>query len=174
MNELEEFRKQKDKFFAKDRHSPLTTGQRKDFKGLQYFPENPNLRLQVEVEELPEKDTIQMQTSTGSVQAYTRYGKFKFNVDGQQAELTLFSNSNGFFLPLADSLAGKVTYGAGRYLEPEPLPNGRLLVDFNYAYNPYCAYNELYSCPLTPFENRLKVPIQAGEKLPEGDWLEHE
>jgi len=174
MTELKAFRNQKDEFFANDQHSPLTTGQRRDFKGLQYFPENPDLRLEVEVEELPEKDTIEMQTSTGLVQAYTRYGKFKFNIDGQEVELTLFSDPNGFFLPFADSLAGKATYGAGRYLEPEPLSNGRLLVDFNYAYNPYCAYNDLFSCPLTPFENRLNVPIRAGEKLPEGDWVEHE
>jgi uncharacterized protein len=102
-----------------------------------------------------------------------RYGTFKFNVDGQQAELTLFSDPHGFFLPFADALAGKATYGAGRYLAPKQLPNGKLLVDFNYAYNPYCAYNELFSCPLTPIENRLKVPIRAGEKLPTGDWLEH-
>jgi uncharacterized protein len=92
MIELEEFRKQKDVFFAKDRHSPLTAGQRKDFKGLEYFPENPGLRLEVEVEELPEKHTVEMQTSTGSVQSYTRYGTFKFNVDRQEAELTLFSS----------------------------------------------------------------------------------
>ena len=174
MTELEDFREQKDIFLATDRHSPLTARQRKDFKGLEYFPENPYLRLEVQIEELPEKDTIELQTSTGSRRAYTRYGTFKFNVEGQAAELTLFADSNGFFLPFADSLAGKVTYSAGRYLEPEPLPNGRLLVDFNYAYNPYCAYNELYSCPLTPFENRIKVPIRAGEKLPEGDWVEHE
>jgi len=173
MTELEAFRKQKDTFFAEDAHSPLTTRQRKAFQGLQYFPENPDLRLEVDVQELQEKDTIEMQTSTGSVQAYTRYGKFKFNVEGQEAELTLYAYQNGFFLPFADSLAGEQTYGAGRYLEPEPLPNGRLLVDFNYAYNPYCAYNDLFSCPLTPFENRLHVPIRAGEKLPEGDWVEH-
>ena len=174
MSELDTFRKQKDEFFARDRHSPLTAEQRKDFKGLQYFPENHDLSLEVEVEELPEKGTIQMQTSTGSVQSYTRYGKFKFNVDGQEAELTVFADPHGFFLPFVDALVGKETYGAGRYLEPEPLSNGRLLVDFNYAYNPYCAYNALYSCPLTPFENRIKVPIRAGEKLPEGDWVEHE
>jgi uncharacterized protein (DUF1684 family) len=58
------------------------------------------------------------------------------------------------------------TYPAGRYLEPEGLPNGKFLIDFNMAYNPYCAYNDAWSCPLTPFENRLKVPIRAGEKIP--------
>ena len=174
MSELEEFRRGKDEFFATDRHSPLTREQRKDFKGLQYFPENPGLRLEVEVEELPEKETVEMQTSTGAVQEYTRAGKFRFKVDGQEAELTLFSDPHGFFLPFADALAGEETYGAGRYLEPQSLPDGRLLVDFNYAYNPYCAYNELFSCPLTPFENRLKAPIRAGEKIPEGDWVGHE
>ena len=173
MSELEEFRKQKDIFLATDRHSPLTARQRKDFKGLEYFPKNPDLRLKVDVEELSEKHTVEMQTSTGSVQSYTRYGTFKFSVDGQEAELTLLSDPHGFFLPFADALAGKATYGAGRYLEPKQLPNGRLLVDFNYAYNPYCAYNELFSCPLTPIETRLKVPIPAGEKLPAGDWLGH-
>ena len=66
------------------------------------------------------------------------------------------SGPNGFFLPFVDSAAGRETYPAGRYLEPEPLPGNRFLVDFNLAYNPYCAYNEMWSCPITPFENRLK------------------
>ncbi len=72
--------------------------------------------------------------------------------------------SGGYFLPFADSTSGEETYGAGRYLEIETLPDGTSLVDFNYAYNPYCAYNEKWSCPLTPSENRLKVPIESGEK----------
>jgi uncharacterized protein (DUF1684 family) len=86
-------------------------------------------------------------------------------VDGQEAELTIYETEQGYFLPFVDSLAGTETYPAGRYLDPEPLTGNRFLVDFNLAYNPYCAYNEAWSCPLTPFENRLKVPIRAGEKL---------
>ena|SRR5262245_60089018 len=120
------------------------------------------------------KDTKTLkETSTGSVQSYLRYGTFKFSVDGQEAKLTLFSDPHGFFLPFADALPGKATYGTGRYLEPKQLPNGKLLVDFNYAYHPYGAYKELFSCPLTPIEHRLTVPIRAGEKLPAGHWLEH-
>jgi uncharacterized protein (DUF1684 family) len=69
------------------------------------------------------------------------------------------------FLPFADALAGVETYGAGRYLEPEPVGDGQFVVDFNLAYNPYCAYNDDWSCPITPRENRLTVPIRAGEKL---------
>ena len=165
MTELEEFRKEKDDFFGDHPQSPLTREQKRDFHGLNYFPENDDLRLEVKAEEFPVKERIEMQTSTGDVQIYFRHSRFKFQVEGQDAELTIYESENGFFLPFVDSLAGKETYGAGRYLEPEPLPGGRFLIDFNMAYNPYCAYNEQWSCPLTPFENRLKVPIRAGEKL---------
>lgn len=165
MNELQKFREQKDHFFATHPQSPLTHDQRHHFNGLKYFPENDDLRFLVELEEFNEKEPIQMQTSTGDVQSYLRYGKFSFTVDGKAAELTVYYDSNGFFLPFVDSLAGEETYPAGRYLEPEIQSNGKLLVDFNLAYNPYCAYNELYSCPLPPAENRLDIPIRAGEKI---------
>lgn len=174
MSEITEFRASKDEFLAKDHHSPLTHDQRHTFSGLEYFPENPDLRLELDIEEFPKKETIEMQTSTGDVQQHLRYGKIHFEVDGQPVELTLYKDAHGFFLPFADDLAGKETYGAGRYLEPKALMGGKVLVDFNYAYNPYCAYNDLYSCPLTPWENRLPVSIKAGEKLPTGDWAKLE
>ena len=165
MTELETFRAQKDDFFASHPQSPLTPEQKKDFAGLNYFPENPALRLEVKVEEFAKRNVIEMQTTGGDVQRYQKYGKFKFAVDGQEAELTIYANPHGYFLPFVDSLANKETYGAGRYLEPEPLGDGKFLIDFNVAYNPYCAYSDRWSCPLTPFENRVKVPVKAGEKL---------
>ena len=165
MSELDDFRAQKDEFFHSDHHSPLTPEQKADFNGLNYYPENLSLGLEVEVETFPEHDEVRILTNTGDVQRYERYGRFKFEVDGQEAELTIYSNEHGFFLPFADSLAGKETYGAGRYLEPIPLPDGRLHVNFNLAYNPYCAYNARWSCPITPAENRLKVAVRAGEKV---------
>jgi len=165
MSELDDFRAEKDKFFGKHPQSPLTREQKQDFKGLHYFPENAALRLDVQVELLNDPQPMMMQTSTGGVQEYMRYGKFKFQVDGQDVELTIYQADYGYFLPFVDSLAGKETYPAGRYLEPEPLPGNHFLVDFNIAYNPYCAYNDAWSCPITPAENRLKVPIEAGEKL---------
>ena len=174
MSELDKFRTSKDEFLAKDHHSPLTHEQKHEFSGLAYYPENPELRLELEVEEFPTKEVIEMQTSTGDVQKHTRYGKIHFMIDGEEVELTLYKDPHGYFLPFADSMAGKETYGAGRYLEPLALMGGKVLVDFNYAYNPYCAYNDLYSCPLTPWENRLKVPIRAGEKLPTGEWAKLE
>ncbi len=165
MNELEAIHKEKDDFFENHPQSPLTRDQKRDFHGLNYFRENADLRLEIKAEEFPVKERIEMETSSGDVQIYFRHSRFKFQVEGQDAELTIYESENGFFLPFVDSLAGKETYAAGRYLEPEPLPGGRFLVDFNIAYNPYCAYNEKWSCPLTPFENRLKVPVRAGEKL---------
>ena len=79
--------------------------------------------------------------------------------------MTIYSGEHGFFPPFADAQADTETYGAGRYLEPEPLGQGKFLVNFNYAYNSFCAYNENYSCPIPPRENRLKVAIRAGEKM---------
>jgi uncharacterized protein (DUF1684 family) len=165
MSNLQEFRAEKDEFFAYHPQSPLTHAQKHAFQGLKYFPENPDLRQEVKVAVFPTQETVSIQTTGGQPQIYQRYGRFKFTADGQAAELTLYSNEDGFFLPFADSLAGRETYPAGRYLEVEQLPNGKFRVDFNLAYNPYCAYNDQFSCPLTPFENRLKVAIRAGEKL---------
>jgi len=165
MTELQRFRADKDRFFAKDPHSPLTHEQKHHFEGLRYFPENRALRLEVAIEAYPTQETVKMQTTTGDAQNYTRYGRIKFSVEDQEVALTVFASEDGFFLPFADSLAGVETYGAGRYLEVEPAGEGKFLVDFNYAYNPYCAYNEAWSCPVTPAENRLKAPIRAGEKV---------
>jgi uncharacterized protein (DUF1684 family) len=165
MTQLEAFRKMKDEFYASDPQSPLSLEQKQDFHGLNYFPENPGLRLVMFIDEFVEKEKIQMPTSTGDIQTYVRFGKIHFSVVGQPAELTLYDSQGEFFLPFVDSLAGAETYGAGRYLEPVPTGKGKLVVDFNYAYNPYCAYNDNWSCPITPAENRLKVPIRAGEKI---------
>lgn len=163
---LEQFRAEKDEFFHFDSNSPLTPEQRKNFKPLDYYPDNPEMVLTVQLDLFPGQETIEMQTTGGEPQVYTRYGRFRFKVEGQEAELTIFaSEDGGFFLPFVDASAGVETYGAGRYLEPEPVSANVFEIDFNLAYNPYCAYNENWSCPLTPFENRLKVAVRAGEKV---------
>jgi uncharacterized protein (DUF1684 family) len=165
MSQLTDFRQAKDDFFAHDHSSPLTKEQKKTFHGLAYFPEAPELRFEAQVEPFAEVQEISVQTSTGDTRIYQRYGTFHFTIDGQEQTLTILASDDSYFLPFVDSLAGKETYPAGRYLEPEPLEDGKFLIDFNLAYNPYCAYNDLWSCPLTPFENRLKVAIRAGEKV---------
>ncbi|MFZ5820173.1 MAG: DUF1684 domain-containing protein [Chloroflexota bacterium] len=165
MFDLLDFRNEKDRFFASHVQSPLTMKQKRNFKGLVYFPESPDLRLEALVERGSEQVEVRIPTSTGAVQVYKRYGKFCFQVDGQEAELTIFASLQGYFLPFVDSLASRETYPAGRYLEPQPLGKDRFLIDFNLAYNPYCAYNDQWSCPLTPPENRINVPVRAGEKI---------
>lgn len=165
MTTLSDFRLEKNEFFARDFQSPLTPQQKAAFSGLHYFPENPALRMDVFVKLFPTQEEVQIQTSTGDIRYFRRYGQFEFIIEGQVNSLTIYSNEYGYFMPFVDSLAGIETYPAGRYLEPEDLGDGRFLVDFNYAYNPYCAYNEMYSCPLTPTENHLKVPIRAGERI---------
>ena len=136
MTELEAFRAEKNEFYASHPQSPLTREQKQGFTGLNYFPEEASLRLEVKVDEFPVKDSFEMQTSTGDVQHYQKFGRFRFAVDGIEAELTIYQNQHGYFLPFVDSLAGSETYPAGRYVDPEPLIGGRFLVDFNVAYNP--------------------------------------
>lgn len=166
MSELTEFRKEKDGYFGKDAHSPLTPKQRKGFKGLAYYPENPSLRLELPVRGLEDEEPVQMVTSTGEVQTYRRWGQVRFPVDGQEAELTIYQDAEmgHLFLPFADATSGRETYEAGRYLDPHVVDDGKVLLDFNYAYSPYCAYNANWSCPIPPAENRLKVRLEAGEK----------
>lgn len=164
MSALDEFRKEKNDFFAHDPHSPLTREQQHAFQGLNYFGESPALRLELPLEPDDSGKSVEMQTSTGDVQVYQRLGKVKFEVDGVSVTLTIFTNEHGLFLPFVDALAGKETYGAGRYLEPELTPQGHVRIDFNLAYNPYCAYNDRWSCPITPAENRIQAAIRAGEK----------
>lgn len=163
MNRLKKFRRDKDSHFLTDPRSPLTKEQQRHFNGLRYFPENPSLVFDLVPEEFSEKRTVGISTSSGATQHLTRWGRVNFKVDGIAVQLTIFRNGHGLFLPFVDALAGHETYGAGRYLEPPRASGGRIHVDFNYAYNPYCAYNANWSCPIPPLENRIAVPIQAGE-----------
>lgn len=172
MNELSHFRDEIDHFMAHHPQSPLSADHRANFEGLAYFDENEALVLILEVEQFPSTEPmVEMETSTGETRPYRRWGRVSFEVDGEAASLTIYSDMHGqeFFLPFRDATSGKETYGAGRYLDNHRpglvnLGNGRVKIDFNYSYNPYCAYNLAYSCPLPPRENWLKVPIRAGEK----------
>jgi uncharacterized protein (DUF1684 family) len=165
MSELDTIRGQKDRYFKLSPDSPIPPDQRAEFAGLSYYPENADLRLVVRVEEFDTKEPVQMITSTGGVQEYVRWGRFQFEVGGEPAALTVYYASWGdYFVPFVDATSGMETYGAGRYLELEEQADGSFVADFNLAYNPYCAYSEDYSCPIPPAENRIGVPIRAGER----------
>ncbi len=169
MGELEGFREAKDGFFRDDPRSPLTPEQREGFEGLVYFPEEPALVVDasLETEGVDRDEPIVMPTTTGDAQVYRRAGIMRFEVGGEPARLTLYAaeGMHDLFLPFRDATSGTETYGAGRYLEVDPPgSDGRVVVDFNYAYNPYCAYNPNWSCPIPPGENWLSVPVRAGER----------
>jgi uncharacterized protein (DUF1684 family) len=164
MDDLNTFRDEKNRFFKTDPHSPLSNDQKADFKGLHYFPNNPELRFLLEIDPFENQEIVQMQTSTGDLNEYLKYGLIRFNVEGEKVELTVYTSDHGeAFVPFKDQTSGKDTYGAGRYLELEKHEGNQYLVDFNLAYNPWCAYSPDYSCPIPPRENHLQVPIKAGE-----------
>jgi uncharacterized protein (DUF1684 family) len=165
MSELTEFRKAKDHFFKENYQSPLDGQEKKTFNGLKYYPENPDLRFDLPLEKFPKPEQITMPTSTGDQQEYFHVGQIRFSVQGQAAILQVYLAVDGgeYFIPFVDATAPDETYGSGRYLEPEDLGDGRLHVDFNLAYNPYCAYNDRWSCPIPPRQNRISVRIEAGE-----------
>ena len=162
---LEGERVEKDHFLKHSAYSPLED--RMGFSGLNYYPPNLDYRYELALQKADESELLTFQTSTGDEQIYHRLGTVEFEVEGQAAQLAVYQSTEheGLFVPFRDATSGQETYGAGRYLEPELLGNGNLLLDFNLAYNPYCAYSENYSCPLPPFENHLSnVAIRAGEK----------
>jgi uncharacterized protein len=165
-------RAEKDRFFKSHPQSPLTPEQQRTFDGLNYFEPNPALDLELVPTPFERKENVRMMTSTNEIRSYVKWGTVKFAVDGEEATLTVFAvPGQGFFLPFTDATSGEESYDAGRYVEIEQLPDGKLHIDFNEAYNPYCAYSPMWSCPLVPSENHLGVPIRAGEKTPTGEWV---
>lgn len=164
---LAAMRKEKDEWLKRSPHSPLEPHDRHGFKGLRYFDPDPAYRVAAVFEPAKGHKHVMIGTSTGEFKDYHEAGKLRFTLDGVEQALTAYvshGREDEMFIPFRDATSGKETYGAARYLEA-PTPAGReAILDFNYAYNPYCAYSEAYSCPLPPQENWLKVAIRAGER----------
>ena len=164
---LMRWRAEKDAAFRVAEQSPLTPDQIDAFEGLHHFPEDPALRFSLTVEAFPDAQVIVLQTSTGEEAPYLRWGRVRFTLDGRAQTLTLFRDAShgAWFLPFRDATSGRETYGSGRYLEVEPGADAMtVMLDFNYAYNPYCAYNAAWTCPTPPPENTLTAPVRAGER----------
>ena len=133
MSDLTAFRSAKDEFFATDQ-SPLTSEQRRSFAGLSYYDERPDLAFRISAEPYSDQQEVEMQTSTGEVASYVRWGSVTFEAEGEQQQLTLYKDEEGrFFLPFQDSNAGTETYGAGRYMDVDVGADGEVMLDFNYA-----------------------------------------
>lgn len=163
---LLEHRRAKDEFFAKSEHAPLTPSEQAVFTGLIYFDPDPGLVFTLNPQPADNSE-ITVQTSDGQERVYRRVSTVAFDVAGQPVSLALYSTGHpGLFIPFRDATSGKMSYGAGRYLDIDLNADGTVTVDFNLAYNPYCAYSDSYSCPIPPVENWLPIPIEAGER----DW----
>ncbi len=168
-----EYRADKDEFFRTSPGSPIPAAEREGFEGLPYYPVDPSLRfddLRLEPYTGEEPVRFEIPTSDGGLRPAQRAGVLRFPLDGETRTLTAYTFEGGdgesLFVPVLDATSGTETYGAGRYLDLEPEEDGTYSLDFNLAYHPSCVYDAKYSCPLTPAENRLPVPIRAGERLP--------
>lgn len=176
-NAIERFRLGRDQLFHDHPQSPLTADARASFAGLRYFPPDPRYVVKARLEPA---DLSELEIDTGGedgVIRYRRAGRLEFMIAGERCGLTVFSligYGGGLFLPFRDGTSARETYGAGRYLFDTPKNTDGLslqltagtqdvTIDFNYSYNPSCAYDARWCCPLAPRENWLSVDVRAGE-----------
>jgi uncharacterized protein (DUF1684 family) len=161
----------KDQQFREASDSPVPKDRRDTLLPLRYFPIDPNYSVPAALKLSDDRPVFEMPTSTGALRKMQLVGMLEFTLAGEQRSLGAFVENGtqritNLFVPFADMTTGTDTYSAGRYLDIEPTTTGYYMIDFNRAYNPYCAYNAAYECPFPPPSNRLKVSIQAGEKAP--------
>jgi hypothetical protein len=162
----------RDELFRSHAQSPLPQETRGRFAGVPYFDYQPGLRVLAAVEQA-EPERREIATSGEEPYAFTRFARAHFHLAGEEQTLELYwleGYGGGVFLSFADATTGRDTYGAGRYLldtvKGSDLgeQDGRLVLDFNFAYNPSCSYDAGWVCPLAPPANRLAVPVEVGEK----------
>ncbi len=166
-----DWRKERDEFFKSHERSPLTPDEKKHFKPLSYFPFNSKYVFNGVIERYsfninnPKYYAIFL-TNKGTNKRYIRYGKFHFKLNGKEFTLEVYKSilSDNLFIPFKDQTNGKETYEGGRYIDAEILSGYKMVLDFNMAYFPSCAYNDKFTCALPPKENFLSVEIPAGER----------
>ncbi len=172
--EIEKFRKDLNEEYSNPQTSPLPKKDIKKFKGHPFFPIDLKYRVKAILMLTPSTSFFKMQTSTSQPRDYRIYGNAAFSIDGINYQLALFQSKDlmqtekykdYLFLPFTDLTNGDLTYSAGRYIGLTiPKEGDEIVIDFNQAYNPYCAYSNKYSCPIVPRENGLNVAIFAGVK----------
>jgi len=168
--EIKKEREEKDRFMRNSPESPFAKAKDK-YDELKYFPPDINYRVIADLEPIKEKKTVILTTNDGKDQRYIEYAHARFKLHGTNNRLLILEIADmgpargKLFLAFGDETSARETYGAGRYLDVTKTPGSSTIkLDFNLAYNPYCAYDESFTCPLPPRENILSVPIKAGEK----------
>lgn len=153
--------------------TPLTAEGLQHFRKAAYYPIRTAYCVQAILKLTPFEMPFEMQRSKGNTGTYRKYGVATFTIDGQTCELSVYQYlklmddpqyKDDLFLPFADLTNGETTYGSGRFIELKIPAGDTLVIDFNQAFNPLCAYNPKYSCPIPPRENHLNVAIRAGMK----------
>lgn len=170
--EIEEYRKEQNAEFRDPDKSPLTIKEQRKFKEHDFYPADEAYRVIARFEATPDSKPFPLGTSRGKSRLYRRLGILHFELHGKPYTLEAYLQSQGFgmrtqkvyvFLPLVDETTGDETYGAGRYLHYEGIPEGtEWVIDFNKLYNPSCAYSDRYDCPKVPEPNHLPIAIEAG------------
>ena len=168
--EIATWRADKDRFMRESTESPVPLPDRQAFPALPYFPINPDYRVPASLTVARADDILEMQTSTGQRRRMQRIGALEFTLKGQPLKLTAFAEATDtdlrrLFVPFHDLTNGSETYPGGRYLDLERTATGVYDLDFNRAYHPFCLFNATYDCPVPPRENRLPLPVRAGETL---------
>lgn len=157
--------------FSDTAKSPLTKADLLTFKNLDFFPVSASYIINAKFKRTKNEKPFEMATTTARKPMYVKYGELHFTIDGKELKLNVYQNiafkthpkyKDDLFLPFTDRTSGNETYGGGRYIDIKIPTSKSVVVDFNQAYNPYCAYNEKYSCPIVPAENDLDVEIRAG------------
>jgi hypothetical protein len=162
------------KEYADHEKSPLSEEDIENFKGLNFFPINDSFNFEAEFKRTFNQKPFKMPTSTDRLPVYEKYGTVNFSYKDKNYTLNVYQShdlrkteeyKDYLFLPFTDATNGNETYGGGRYISLSIPDSSNITIDFNKAYNPYCAYNNRYSCPIPPKENDLKIKIRAGVKL---------
>lgn len=172
--EIENYREEQNKEFLNPDKSPLTAAERENFKGHEFFPADEKYKIVARFEATPDSKPFPLGTSKGTTRLYKRIGILHFQLQEKELTLEAYLQVQRFkipgqkvyvFLPIIDNTTGETTYGAGRYLHYEGIPEGKeWIIDFNKLYNPYCAYSDRYECPKVPEPNHLPIAIEAGVK----------
>ncbi len=167
------YQKNLDVEYANPKESPLEPADLKTFHGLDFYPISAQFAVKAHFRKSEKEKVFKMKTTGSRLPEYVKYGELHFTIDGKKLKLNVYQNVElikkpGFedylFLPFSDLTCGKQSYIGGRYIDMKIPKTHMVLIDFNTAYNPYCAYSHNYSCPVVPLENDLDIEIKAGVK----------
>jgi uncharacterized protein (DUF1684 family) len=176
VKEAKKFRKEINKQYGDEDKSPLKEADRANFKKLEFYDIDSEFAVQAKLDWFEKDSVFEMKTTTARLAKYRRSGVATFIIDGNELELVFYQNVKGatnplykdyYFLPFKDNTNGEESYGGGRYIDLIiDIGSADAQINFNVAYNPYCAYNDRYSCPIVPSENYINIEIKAGVKAP--------